>query len=101
MATTWELDSLGPDGTDSGKHRLTLTNHLSSIGIVLDAAIGAPLRHFSQLPYGAEEKVVAPVGWEAKDVGRYEFTGKETDHAVALTSIGFRALDARTGLAPT
>ncbi|NMC69784.1 MAG: hypothetical protein GYA57_06905, partial [Myxococcales bacterium] len=65
-------------------------NHLSSIGIVLDADLGTPLRHFSQLPYGAEEKVVAPVGWEAKDVGRYEFTGKERDRGVGLAYFGIR-----------
>ncbi|NMC70342.1 MAG: RHS repeat-associated core domain-containing protein, partial [Myxococcales bacterium] len=92
-----ELDSLGPDGTDSGKYRLTLTNHLSSIGIVLDADLGTPLRHFSQLPYGAEEKLVAPVGWEPKDVGRYEFTGKERDRGVGLMYFGARHLACSLG----
>ncbi|MBN1611071.1 MAG: RHS repeat-associated core domain-containing protein, partial [Polyangiaceae bacterium] len=97
LATTWELDSEGPDGSVLGKYRLTLTNHLSSIGVVLDASVGAPLRHFSQLPYGAEEKVVAPVGWEAKDVGRYEFTGKERDHAAGLMYFGARSASPQLG----
>jgi RHS repeat-associated protein len=101
LATTWELDSAGPDGSVLGKYRLTLTNHLSSIGVVLDASVGAPLRHFSQLPYGAEEKVVAPVGWEAKDVGRYEFTGKERDRGVGLVYFGARFLDSRLGRWPS
>jgi RHS repeat-associated protein len=103
LATSWELDSAGPGygggGGDPnrGRYRVTLTNHLSSVGLVLDAGTGEAMRAYSQLPYGAEEKLVATPWLESRDVGRYEFTGKERDRTVGLVYFGARYLDGRLG----
>ncbi|MBI5489050.1 MAG: hypothetical protein HY905_17075 [Deltaproteobacteria bacterium] len=94
LATVWELDVQGPDATDRGKLRLVLTDHLANACDVVDALAGGLLRQSSQVPYGADEKVVSA---NASPVGRYQFMGKEEDPGAGVASFGARYFGVRVG----